>query len=318
MLRIAILDDYQGIALRCADWAPLRDRCELAAFSRHLDPHSAAEALQDFDVICLMRERMAVPDSLLAQLPRLRCIVMTGTRNPTLDIESAGRRGIVVTHTTRRGVGLFSTAELAWGLILALARHIPYENARMREGHWQSSCGVALAGRRLGLLGLGKLGAHMVPVAKAFQMEVIAWSQNLTDERAMELGVKKVTKAELFSTSDFLSLHLVLSERTRHIIGEQELRLMPKNSYLINTSRGGLVDTAALVDTLENCRIAGAALDTFEQEPLPADSELRKLSNVVLTPHLGYTVEELLRAYYEDCVECVTRWLDGAPVRVLT
>ncbi|OZI38171.1 hydroxyacid dehydrogenase [Bordetella genomosp. 10] len=316
-LRIAILDDYQGIALRCADWSRLRGRCELVAFPRHLEPREAEAALRDFDVICLMRERMAMPDSLMARLPRLRCIVMTGTRNATLDIESARRRGIAVTHTTRRGDGLFSTAELAWGLILALARHIPYEDARMREGHWQSSCGIALAGRRLGLLGLGKLGAHMVPIAKAFRMDVVAWSQNLTEERAAQLDVRKVSKSELFSASDFVSLHLVLSERSRHIVAEPELRLMPAHAYLVNTSRGGLVDTNALMDALANCRIAGAALDTFEAEPLPADSPLRKLSNVVLTPHLGYTVEELLRTYYEDCVDCIAAWMDGSPVRRL-
>ncbi|MFD1840568.1 D-2-hydroxyacid dehydrogenase family protein [Paracidovorax cattleyae] len=315
--RVAILDDYQGIALRMADWSALQQRCELVSFDRHLEEDEAVAALQDFDAVCLLRERMAFPASLIERLPRLRFIAVTGIRNRTLDLEAALGRGIVVSHTERRGDGLGATAELAWGLILALARHLPQEFANMREGRWQTTLGTALGGRTLGLLGLGRLGRRMVPVARAFGMDVVAWSQNLTDEAAQAAGCRRVDKQELFARSDFISLHLVLSERSRHIVGAQELAAMQPHAVIVNTSRGPLIDRAALVEALQAGRIAGAGLDTFDVEPLPAGDPLRRLPNVVLTPHLGYTVEELLRPFYEDTVENLAAFLDGRPLRLL-
>jgi phosphoglycerate dehydrogenase-like enzyme len=314
-MRVAILDDYQELALRLADWSGVRARCDIEVFDRHLSEDEAADVLKDFDVICLLRERMAMPRSLIERLPRLKLLAITGHKHRTLDLAAARERGIVVSHTDSRGTGPFATSELAWGLILSLARSIPYEANAMRSGGWQTTLGTALSGKRLGILGLGRLGTHMVPVAKAFQMDVVAWSQNMTAEKATAAGAVRVEKDELFATSDFVTLHVVLSERTWHIVGRRELGLMKPSAYIVNTSRGPLIDRAALVEALREKRIAGAALDTFDVEPLPEEDELRRFPNAILTPHLGYTVKELLQVFYQDTVENVLAYLDGAPIR---
>lgn len=313
MMRIAILDDYQNLALRLADWSAIQSRAEVKVFDRHLSEDEAAKHLRDFDIVCLLRERMAVPRTLIERLPRLKLLAVTGVKHRTLDLAAALERGIVVSHTSRRGSGMYATAELAWGLMIALARHIPYEANRMRNGGWQTTYGCSLGGRTLGLLGLGRLGSYMVPIAKAFGMEVISWSQNLTEEKAAQAGAVRVSKDDLFARSDFVSLHLVLSERSRHIVNSDALGRMKPSAYLVNTSRGGLIDRRALIESLRARRFAGAALDTFDVEPLPDDDELRNLDNVLLTPHLGYTVEELLRPFYEDTVANVLAYLDAAP-----
>ncbi len=315
--RIAILDDYQNLAFRMADWSALRERCEVQIFDQHLSEEDAAIALQDFDAICLLRERMAVPRSLIERLPRLKFIAITGHLHRTLDMVAAGERGIIVSAAPRGGQGGWATAELSWGLLIALARHIPQEANAMRAGGWQNSYGTAIGGRTLGLLGLGRLGTYMVPIAKAFGMRVLAWSQNLTEAAATAAGAEYVSKDELFRQSDFVSVHLVLSERTHHIVGARELSLMKPSASIINTSRGPLIDTEALMVALRGQHIAGAALDTFDVEPLPDDDPLRSLPNVILTPHLGYTVEDLLREFYARTVENVGAWLDGAPLRVI-
>lgn len=316
-MRIAILDDYQNLALTLADWSAVRARAEVVAFDRHLAPAEAPDALKGFDAVCLMRERMAMPHGLIEALPDLRFIAITGAQNRTLDLAAAQARGIVVSRTERRGRAEFATPELAWGLILALLRHIPREAAGMRAGGWQTTLGTGLAGLTLGLVGLGRLGRRMVPVAQAFDMEVIAWSPNLTPEAAQAAGATWVEKRELFTRADVVSLHLVLGERSRGVVGAAELGLMRPGAVLVNTSRGPLVETQALVEALRSGRIGGAALDVYDVEPLPAADPLRGLDNVILTPHLGYVVEETMRLFHEDTVANVLAFLDGAPIRTL-
>jgi phosphoglycerate dehydrogenase-like enzyme len=317
-MRVAILDDYQNLSLKLADWSAVEARCEVVVFDRHLSEEDAVVQLKDFDVICMLRERMALPGSLLERLPRLKFIAVTGPYHRTLDLPAADRLGIVVSCTPRTTAGQFTTAELAWALILALARRIPTEANNMREGRWQSTVGVSLATHTLGLVGLGRLGRHMVPIARAFGMNVIAWSQNLTAEAAQEAGATRVEKDELFFRSDFVSLHLVLGERSRGVVGKRELALMKPTAYLVNTARGPLVDRDALLEALREHRIAGAGIDTFDIEPLPADDPFRQLDNAILTPHLGYTVEELLGHFYESTAENILAFMDGSPLRVLT
>nr|WP_255592469.1 D-2-hydroxyacid dehydrogenase family protein [Bordetella sp. BOR01] len=317
-MRVAILDDYQNLAMQLADWSAVAARCEVTVFERHLAEDEAARELADYDILCLTRERMAMPGSLLGRLPRLKLIAITGPHNRTLDFVAADRLGITVSCTPRSAAGQYATPELAWGLILALARHIPAEVAGMKAGGWQRTVGVALASRTLGVVGLGRLGSRMAPIARAFGMDVIAWSQNLTDEAARAAGAVRVDKDELFARSDVVSLHLVLSERTRHVVGRRELELMKPTAYLVNTARGLLVEREALIEALRSRRIAGAALDTFDCEPLPDDDPLRGLDNAILTPHLGYTVRELLGPFYAWTVENVLAFLDDSPMRVLT
>jgi len=259
-----------------------------------------------------------IDDALLAQLPNLKMIAITGLYNRTLDAAAATKRGIVVSFTELRGTYRKATSELTWGLILAVARHIPHEACRMREGGWQSTVGITLAERTLGLVGVGRQGRHVLPVAKALGMNVIAWSPNLTDDRAAEAGVRRVDKDELFRTSDVVSVHLVLGERTRKIIGAHELALMKLTAILVNTARGGLIDEEALIRTLQEGRIAGAGLDVFAREPLADDSPLRKLPNVVLMPHQGHNVREFYEVAYKDVVENIGAFLKGRPIRVLT
>ena len=317
MTRIAILDDYQRVAFDMADWSAVRARAEVTQFDRNIAPDEAARVLVPFDIVCHLRERMEFPGELIATLPNLRMIAVTGPAHRTLDLDVATRRGIVVCNTTGRGGGAHATPELAMGLMLALTRHIAFEDRRMRQGLWQGTVGTVLHGKTLGLVGLGRVGGRVAQFARAFGMNLVAWSQNLTDARAAECGARRVAKDELFTEGDIVSIHLVLSERTRGIVGARELALMKQGAYLVNTARGPIVDEAALVEALRRRAIAGAALDVYAHEPLPADHALRKLDNVLLTPHLGYVSQEGYRTYYGETVENVLAFLDGEPVRVI-
>jgi phosphoglycerate dehydrogenase-like enzyme len=316
-MRIAVLDDYQNLSQQLTDWSAVLKQAEVTVFNRHLSEDEAATELRDFDAICMLRERMAMPRSLLDRLPNLKFIAITGVEHRTLDVAAAQARGIVISHTARRGQGTFATAELAWGLIIALARHIPEETTAMRTGGWQRTLGISLGGRTLGVVGLGRLGRHMVPIAKAFGMNVIAWSQNMTEEQARNAGTVRVDKEALFEQSDFISLHVVLSERTRNIVDRPEFALMKPTAYLVNTSRGPLINRDALVEALSKKRIGGAGLDTFDVEPLPDGDPLRGFKNVLLTPHLGYTVHDLMAPFYEDTVENLLAFMAGTPCRQL-
>ena len=316
MMRLAILDDYQRAALAMADWDSLRPAMEIQSFHDILVSDDAvAERLRDFEIIVAMRERTAFRRSLLERLPKLKLLVTTGMVNASIDLKAAAERGIVVCGTSALR---HPTAELTLGLILVLARSITREDAAMRKGGWQTTIGIGLHGKVLGILGLGRLGSQVAAFGKAFQMEVIAWSENLTAERASSLGVQRVDKQELFRTSDFLTIHMILSKRTRSLVGPDDLAAMKPSAYLINTSRGPIVDERALIATLEGRKIAGAALDVYDQEPLPGDHPLRRLENVVLTPHLGYVTAENYRVFYGDAVENVRAFLAGNPIRVLT
>lgn len=318
MRKLAILDDYRRFATTAADWSAVERECSISVFDRHLSESEAAKELVDFEILCTLRERMAFPRLLIECLPNLRLIAATGARHHgSMDVEAATERGIVCCYTTGQGNGMNAPAEYAWALILALTRHIPHEANRMRHGGWQTTVGVSLHGRTLGLLGLGRVAQAMCPVAKAFGMNVIAWSQNLTEEKADAHSARLVTKDTLFCESDILSVQLALSERTRDLVRAPELALMKPTAFLVNSARGPIVNEDDLVHALSNRQIAGAALDVFDQEPLPDDHRLRRLENCLLTPHLGYNVEELLRAFYGETVENVVAYLTGKPVRVL-
>lgn len=311
MIRIAVLDDYQQIGRGLADWDSLGADVRVDFFDRPLgDMEAAAAALADYDGVALIRERQPMPAALIERLPRLKLIVVTGARNRTLDLEAAQAAGIHVCNT-RGGESLHATTELAWALILAALRHLPLEDRRMRQGLWQGTVGRTLHGRTLGLMGLGRLGGRMAEVAKVFGLRVIAWSENLTAARCNELGVQLVSKEALLREADILSLHLVLSERSRGIIGVPELELMRRDAILINTSRGPLVDEAALVAALREKRIAAAGLDVYDTEPLPADHPLRGLDNAVLSPHLGYVTEGTFEIFFQDMVQCIAAWRKG-------
>lgn len=319
--RVAILDDYAGVALRLADWSPVQSRSQVTVFDRHLSEREAAEALRPFDVVCTLRERMALPRTLIERLPNLKLITIVGRNLPNLDMAAATEHGVLVVHSNFTHPRFRSvrdaTPELAWGLMIATVRNLAAEHRRMRDdGAWQTTTGMTLSGKTIGLLGLGRVGKRMAEYAAVFGMDVIAWSQNLTEAAASEAGARRVEKAALFAESDVVSVHLVLSERTRGLVGAAELDLMKPNAYLINTSRGPIVDEAALIKALVEGRIAGAGLDVFDVEPLPADHVLRGLPNVTLSPHLGYVTREMLGAFYSDTVEAVVAWLDGAPVRI--
>ena len=314
-VRIAVLDDYQSVAGRLGAWDTIGD-VELVAFGDHVsDRDELARRLQGFEVLVLMRERTAVGADLLDRLPDLRLVVTTGMSNAVLDVAAARERGIVVCGTSGT---LEGTAELTWGLILALVRRIPDEHRNVVEGRWQSGIGTELHGRTLGLLGLGNLGRMVARVGQAFGMSTIAWSENLTPERAEEHGVRRVERSELFAQSDVLSIHLVLSERTRGAVGAQELDAMKPTAVLVNTSRAPIVDTAALAHALRHGVIAGAALDVFDVEPLPVDSVLRAAPNLVLTPHVGYVTDRCYDIFYREIVEDVAAWRGGSPIRVLS
>jgi phosphoglycerate dehydrogenase-like enzyme len=314
-MRLAILDDYQRKACAMADWDSLRPPVLLQAFHDTLANEDAVfERLRDFEIVVAMRERTRFPRSLLERLSKLQLLITTGMRNASIDVKAAIERGIVVSGT---GMLPYPTMELCWGLILALARNIVREDAGMRKGDWQTTLGTGLSGKVLGVVGLGNLGSQVARIGKAFHMDVIAWSPNLTTERASALGVHCVEKDELFRRADFVTIHLVLAPRTRGLIGPGELAAMKPTSYLVNTSRGPIVDESALIAALENRRIAGAALDVYNHEPLPTNHALRRLENVVLTPHLGYVTAENYREAYGQAVEDVRSFLAGSPIRVL-
>jgi phosphoglycerate dehydrogenase-like enzyme len=320
MPRVAILDDYAGLALELTDWASVQSRSDITVFNRHLSEADAVDALHPFEVICTVRERMALPRTLIERLPNLKLITIVGKSLPNLDMAAASEHGVLVAHSDfanpRFSTVRDATPELAWGLMIATVRNLAEEHRRMREGGWQSSVGVTLSGKTLGLLGLGRTGKRMAEYGRVFGMEVIAWSQNLTEETAAAVGARRVEKSALFEQSDVVSIHLVLSERTRGLVGEAELAQMKPDAFLVNTSRGPIVDERALIAALQARRIAGAGLDVFDIEPLPSDHPLRLLSNVTLSPHLGYVTREMLAAFYADTVDAVLAWLDGTPIRI--
>ena len=319
-MKIAILDDYARAAFEVADWSAVQAKAEVVVFDRHLAEDEAAETLKDFDVLVTVRERMALPRTLIERLPRLKLITIIGMSLPNLDMAAASDHGVIVAHSNF-GAPAFravanATPELAWGLVIATVRHMTHESRRMREGGWQSTTGLILAGKTLGLLGLGRIGKRMAEYAKVFGMEVIAWSQNLTSEAAAEVGVRRVEKDELFAQADVISIHLVLSDRSRGLVAAHELGLMKSTAYLINTSRGPIVQEAALIEALSSRRIAGAGIDVYDTEPPPANHPYRAMDNVTLTPHLGYVTRETLHAFYSDSIEAVLAFLDGAPIRI--
>ncbi len=316
-LRCAILDDYQNVALTVADWSKVNADVEIRVFNDHLgSADKVIAALQGFAIVCAMRERTPFPRTVIEALPDLKLLITTGMRNASIDLEAAKARGVTVCGTPSFGN---ATAAIAIGLMLELARHIGYENARLKAGApWQTTIGLDLEGMTLALLGLGKLGSRVAQIGQAFKMNVIAWSQNLTPEKCNEVGVEYVNRDDLFRRADFLSIHLQLSPRTRSLVGGNELGLMKRSAYLINTSRGPIVEEAALIAALREKRIAGAGLDVFDIEPLPIEHPLRKLDNIVLTPHLGYVAAQNYRAFFSGMVDDIRAFLDGKPMRVLT
>jgi len=315
MMKIAILDDYQGVALTSADWSSLKDRVEITVFRDYL-PYGPAlvERLKPFDAVVAMRERTPFKEPLLAQLPNLKLILSTGRRNAAIDLRYAAEHGVTVCYT---GYSSHGAMEHTWALILSALRHIPQENSSFRSAGWQTRIGVDLKGKTIGIVGLGNIGGSIARIARAFEMEVIAWSQNLTDEKAAEAGARRVEKEELFRQADIVTLHLILSGRSRGIVGKAELDLMKPSAWLINSSRGPLVDEAALIETLQHKRIAGAALDVFDTEPLPADHPFRTLDNLLATPHIGYVTEDTYKIFYRDTAENIAAYLDGKPIRLL-
>jgi D-3-phosphoglycerate dehydrogenase len=313
--RCAILDDYQNVALSLGDWKSLSD-VEVQVFNKPLGDQAAViKALQGFPIVSLMRERTPFPRAVFEGLPDLKLLLTSGMRNAAIDLVAAKERTVVVCGTESPGS---PTAELAWGLMLELTRKIGYENARLKGGvWWQTTIGHDLGGKTLGVVGLGKLGSKVAQVGRAFGMKVIAWSQNLTDDKVREAGATLVSKEDLFRQADFISVHLQLSPRTRGLIGARELGLMKPTAYFINTSRGPIVEEAALLEVLRAGRIAGAGLDVYDIEPLPVDHPLRKLDNAVLTPHLGYVTEDTYRNFYPQMVENIRAWQAGKPLRVI-
>jgi D-3-phosphoglycerate dehydrogenase len=314
MLRIAILDDYQSVARGMADWSRIGPDVEIVSFDHHLSEDDAPVELLSFDVLCIMRERMAVSRRLIEALPRLKLIAVTGSHTQVIDVEAAQERGIPVTLTAPRASN--SAAELTWALVLALARKITQEDRNMREGRWQSTVGFRLEGRTLGLIGLGTLGARVARYGQAFDMNVVAWSSNLDPQRARDLGVEPVSKDQLLRQSDVVSIHLKLGPRSRGLIGASEFQLMKPSAILVNTSRAAIVDQSALAQALRDKLIAGAALDVFDPEPLPSDHPVRHLPNTILTPHIGFVTEESYRDFFAGIVESICDWRQaraGAP-----
>jgi phosphoglycerate dehydrogenase-like enzyme len=315
--RCAILDDYQNVALQMADWSKVAADLDIRVFNEPFGgPDDAARALQGFGIISAMRERTPFPRAMLEALPDLRLLITTGMVNRAIDLDAAKERNVTVCGTPAFGS---PTTGIAWGLILELTRRIGCENARLKAGAlWQSVVGTDVEGLTLGIIGLGKLGTRVADVGKAFRMKVLTWSQNLTPERAREAGVDYATKEDLFRQSDIISIHVPLSARSRGLVGAKELGLMKPSALLINTSRGPIIDEAPLLAALRNKQIAGAGFDVFDIEPLPLDHPLRKLDNVVITPHLGYVSQQNYRAYFAGIVDDIRGFLDGKPVRVIT
>jgi phosphoglycerate dehydrogenase-like enzyme len=314
-MRLSILDDYQGVALNMADWSPLEGRVDIVVERKAFaNEDEAVRALADSELVAAMRERTPFPRSLVDQLPKLKLLITTGMRNASFDLAALRDRGVVVCGT--EGGGL-DTAELAWGLILGAARRIAEDHRSMREGLWQTRIGNRMAGKTLGVLGLGRLGSAVARVGVAFDMKVIGWSPNLTADRAAAVGVERVDKQALFRRSDVLSVHVVLSPRSRGVVGRGDIALMKKDAILVNTSRGPIVDTDAVIEALEAGRLGYAAFDVYDREPLAADHPLRRAPNVLLTPHIGYVTEENYRSSYPQIVENVVAFLDGKPLRVI-
>lgn len=316
MVRAAILDDYQNVAMSFADWSPIAKDVEIKVFNKPFgSDDEAIKALQGFAVVVGMRERTPFPRKVIDALPDLKLLITTGARNNSFDVKACAERGVTVCGTGAAGS---PTTGIAFGLMLELTRHIGFENARLKAGApWQTTIGRDLEALTLGVLGLGKLGQRSAAVGKAFGMTTIAWSQNLTEEKAKAAGADYVSKDDLFRNADFVTIHLALSDRSRGLVGAKELGLMKKSAYLINTSRGPIVDEKALIAVLNSKSIAGAGLDVFDVEPLPLDHPFRKMDNVVITPHLGYVSEQNYRKYFPDIVEDIRAWLDGKPVRVI-
>jgi phosphoglycerate dehydrogenase-like enzyme len=316
-LRCAILDDYQNVVLKSADWSKLKGDIEIKVFNQHLGgPDKVVAALKGFQIVIATRERTGFPKQVIEALPDLKLLITTGMRNASIDTVAAKARGVMVCGTPNFGN---PTSGIAIGLMLELTRHIGYENARLHAGAtWQSTIGPDLEGMTLGVLGLGRLGSHTATIAKAFGMKVIAWSQNLTPEKCAAAGVGYVSKDDLFRQSDFITIHIVLSPRSRGLVGAKELGLMKESAFIINTSRGPIIDEAALLAALRDKKIGGAGLDVFDVEPLPLDHPLRKMDNVVITPHLGYVSTQNYEKYFAGAVEDIRGFLDGKPVRVMT
>jgi D-3-phosphoglycerate dehydrogenase len=316
--RCAIIDDYQNVALKLADWPKVTKDVEIKVFTEAVRRSDAdtINDLKDFDIVVMMRERTRFPRAVIDGLPKLKLLITTGAYNASIDIKACQERGIVVS-----GTGGFGnpTTGITFGLILELTRRIGWEHARMKSGVlWQNTLGMDIEGKTLGVLGLGKLGARAAGVGKAFGMKVIAWSQNLTPERCKEVGVEYSTKEDLFRNADVVTIHLVLSDRTRGLVGANELGSMKKSAYIVNTSRGPIIDEKALLDALNKKQIAGAGLDVFDVEPLPLDHPYRKMDNVVITPHLGYVSQQNYEKYYPDIVDNIRGFLDGKPARIVT
>lgn len=315
MTRIALLDDYQNVARDAADWDSLSPNATVEVFNDHLaDEDDVAERLKDFDVVMALRERTPFRRSLLERLPNLKLIASAGMRNAAIDVDAATELGIVVCGT---GGSSRATMEITWGLILSLLRQIPREDTAIRNGQWQETVGIGLDGKTIGSIGLGNIGGQMAEVARAFHMNVLGWSQNLTEERAKECGATKVTLDELLAQSDIVTIHTRLSERTEGLIGARELGLMKPTAYIVNSSRGPIVDESALLDALRNKSIAGAGIDVYGVEPLPKDYPFFGLDNVVLTPHLGYVTEETYVNFYNQTLENVRNFFEGEPQRVM-
>ncbi|NMI06268.1 D-2-hydroxyacid dehydrogenase family protein [Paenibacillus sp. SZ31] len=316
-LRCAVLDDYQNVALTSADWSPLMERVEIQTFNNYMgSEEKVIQELQDFDIVVLMRERTRFPENVISQLPRLKLLITSGMRNASIDLKAAEQNGIIVCGTEGSSN---PPTELSWALILGLSRQLVTENNALRSNrNWQSTVGLDLHGRTLGLLGLGKIGTRMAEIAQAFGMNVIAWSENLTREKAEKHGVIWAeTKEQLLAQSDIVSIHLVLSDRTRNLIGQAEFQQMKPHALLINTSRAGIVDQEAMVKALQSGLIAGAGLDVYEQEPLPVNHIMRTLPNVLATPHLGYVTRGNYEIYYNHTVENIEMFLKGTPIRQL-
>jgi phosphoglycerate dehydrogenase-like enzyme len=313
--RLAILDDYQGVARALGPWERLPDGLRIEVFRDTVsDPDALAERLRPFDALVIMRERTPFPRALIERLPNLRLLVTTGMRNRSVDVAACAEAGVTVCGTPAFGN---PTVDLTWGLILSFARRIPEQERALREGRWQVALGTGLEGKTLGVLGLGNLGARVARVGAALGMRLVAWSPNLTDERAAEVGATKVDKAALMAEADVLTLHVVLSDRSRGIVGADDIARMKPGAVIVNTSRGPLIDQPALIAALKEGRIAGAGLDVYDQEPLPPDHPILSVPNTVLTPHLGYVTEENYRVYFQGAVEAVEGYLKGNPVRVL-
>lgn len=315
--RCAVLDDYQNVALQYADWERLGADVGVTVFNAPLGgPQAVQRALQEFHIVCMMRERTPFRRDTLAALPNLRLLITTGARNASIDLAAAAERGVTVCGTRSYG---HPTAGITFGLMLELTRRIGWENQRLKSGApWQTTLGPDLEGLTLGVLGLGKLGARVAAIATAFGMKVIAWSTNLTAERCREAGVGYVSREQLFRDADIVTVHTVLSDRSRGLVGARELALMKPTALIVNTSRGPIIDEPALIAALAGRRIGGAGLDVFDVEPLPLDHPFRTLDNVVITPHLGYVSEQNYRHYFPDIVDDIRGFIDGAPVRVLT